>query len=63
MTIHAIALTGLENTAKSFRNELSAFMFGATSARPTGARSGVRFGTPTNTVSLSGLTGSSRYGG
>lgn len=57
MTIHAIALTGLENTAKSFRNELSALMFGATATRPTGARSGVRYGTPTNTVSLSGFDG------
>jgi len=57
MTIHGLALTTLSNTAKDFRNDLSSLVFGATSTRPTGARSGVRFGTPLTTVSLSGFNG------
>lgn len=57
MTMHAIGLTSLNNTAKDFRNDMSVGMFGATAARPTGGRSGVRYGTPTNTVSLSGFNG------
>lgn len=57
MTIHALALTTLTNTAKDFRNDLSAIVFGATSARPTGARSGVRYGTPTDTVTVVGSAG------
>jgi len=57
MTIHAIGLTTLNNTAKDFRNDMSVTMFGATAARPTGGRSGVRYGTPTNTVSLVSFAG------
>lgn len=57
MTIHAIGLTTLSNTAKDFRNDMSSLLFGATPTRPTGARSGVRYGTPTTTVSLSGFNG------
>ena len=57
MTIHAIGLTTLNNTAKDFRNDMSGLLFGATAARPTGARSGVRYGTPTNTVSLVAFAG------
>ncbi len=57
MTIHAIGLTTLSNTAKDFRNDMSSLLFGATATRPTGARSGVRYGTPTTTVSLSGFNG------
>jgi len=57
MTIHAIGLTTLNNTAKDFRNDMSGLMFGATAARPTGARSGVRYGTPTDTVTVVGSAG------
>lgn len=57
MTIHAIGLTTLSNTAKDFRNDMSALLFGATSTRPTGARSGVRWGTKTDTVSLVAFAG------
>lgn len=57
MTIHAIGLTTLNNTAKDFRNDMSGLLFGATAARPTGARSGVRYGTPTDTVSLVAFAG------
>lgn len=57
MTIHAIGLTTLSNTAKDFRNDMSGLLFGATATRPTGARSGVRWGTPTTTVSLVAFAG------
>jgi len=57
MTMHAIGLTSLSNTAKDFRNDMSAILGGATTARPTGARSGVRPGTPVTTVSLVAFAG------
>lgn len=45
-----------EYTGSMARQAMAATLFGATSARPLGARSGVRIGTPTDTVSVSGST-------
>jgi hypothetical protein len=51
------AVTGAPSyTGKTFRQILGAALFGSTSSRPLGARSGVRIGTPTTTVSVSGST-------
>lgn len=43
-------------SGKTIRQAQSVAMSGATSARPLGTQSGVRFGTPTDTVSVSGST-------
>lgn len=45
-----------EYSGKLARQAMGATLFGATSTRPLGARSGVRPGTPTNTVAVSGST-------
>ncbi len=59
MTVVCYALDAVAGapayTGRMLRETLSVFAGGATSARPLGCYSGVRPGTPSNTISLSGL--------
>jgi len=57
MTLHVYPIRALSNTARATRGAMSLPLFGATAARPLGARSGVRYGTPVTTVSLVAFAG------
>lgn len=58
ITVHPVDKVGTAPvySGRNTRQAQSPFLGGATAARPLGARSGVRPGTPSSTISLSGTT-------